>query len=93
MSYSFAVVAFTKAEAKRKVEAKFDEVLASQPVHAADLPAARAAVAALIDVLNEPGDFQQINVSVSGYVSWRAEGEFTGANLSVNAAVNAATGT
>lgn len=85
MSYSFTVTADTKAEAKAAIEAEFDKVLTQQPVHAADLPAARVAAAAFVDVLNEPTEAEQVKVNVGGYVSWRTAGEFIGAKLDVNA--------
>lgn len=85
MSYSFNVQAPTKEEAKIAVEAEFEKVLASQPVHAADLPAARIAAAAFIDVLKDPTEAEEVKVRVNGWVSWRAEGEFYGACFGVQA--------
>lgn len=85
MSYSFNVQAPTKAEAKEKIEAQFDAVLNSQPVHAADLPAARAAAAAFVDVLNEPNEAEQVKVRVNGYVSWRGAADFVSASFGVTA--------
>jgi hypothetical protein len=85
MSYSFNVQARTKAEAHQKIAAEFDAVLDSQPVHEADLPAARVAAAAFVDVLKEPTEKEAIKVRVNGYVTWRAEGEFVGASFGVTA--------
>jgi hypothetical protein len=87
MSYSFRVRAATKAAAKAEIEAEFDRVLEAQPVHQADLPAARAAAVAYVDVLAEPGDDQDVTVDVSGYVSWQAEGQFTGSRVEVRAQI------
>jgi hypothetical protein len=87
MSYSFSVTAASKAEAKQKIAAEFDSILASQPVHAADRASAQAAAEAFVDVLKDPAEDEQIAVSVNGYVSWRAEGEFTGASVGVSAGV------
>lgn len=91
MSYSFSVTATSKAEAKEKIAAQFDTILASQPVHAADRASAQAAAGAFVDVLKDPAADEEIGVGVSGYVSWRAEGEFTGANVSVSAGIRAKT--
>lgn len=85
MSYSFNVQAPTKEEAKAAVAAEFEKVLEGQPVHAADLPAARVAAAAFIDVLKDPTETEEVKVRVNGWVSWRAEGEFYGACFGVQA--------
>lgn len=85
MSYSFSVQAPTKEEAKQKVSLEFDRVLEGQPVHAADLPSARVAAAAFIDVLRDPTEAEEVKVRVNGWVSWRAEGEFYGACFGVQA--------
>jgi hypothetical protein len=89
MSYSFNVTATSKAEAKEKIAAQFDTILASQPVHAADRASAQAAAQSYVDMLQDPADGEEIAVSVNGYVSWRAEGEFTGASVGVTASVRA----
>lgn len=87
MSYSFSVTATSKVEAKEKIAAQFDTILASQPVHAADRSSAQAAAEAFVDVLRDPAENEQVAVTVNGYVSWQAEGEFTGASVGVSAAV------
>lgn len=69
MSYSFNIRAATKAEAKAAVEAKFDEVIAGQPVHVRDRAAALANANAVIDLLADD-DTQDVGVTCSGYVSW-----------------------
>jgi hypothetical protein len=89
MSYSFNVTAASKAEAKQKIAAEFDSVLANQPVHAADRASAQAAAEAFVDVVNEPAEGEELAVTVNGYVSWRVEGEFTGASVGVSANVRA----
>lgn len=90
MSYSFSAQGATKDEVKRAVSDKFAEVVENQPVHAVDLPAAKATVETFVDLLAEPAEGDQINVSVSGYVSWRGsmdEQNFTGANVSIGVSV------
>lgn len=89
MSYSFGVRASTKEEAKAKITAEFDRVIEQQPVHEADLPAARAATAAYVDVLVSPTGDQDVVVHVGGYVSWQAEGQFTGSRIEVRAGLEA----
>jgi hypothetical protein len=75
MSYSFNVKAATKAEAKAAVAAKFDEVVALQPVHAKDRDAALANAGALIDLLADDEN-RDVSVGCSGYVAWSgADGE------------------
>lgn len=85
MSYSFSVTAATKAEAKEKIAAEFDRVLASQPVHAVDRDAAQAAAEAFVEMLGEPIEGQHIAVTVYGSVGWRGENDFTSASVGVNA--------
>lgn len=87
MSYSFSVTAESKVEAKEKIAGQFDTIIAAQPVHAADRASAQAAADAFVDVLKDPAENEQIAVTVNGYVSWQAEGEFTGASVGVTAAV------
>lgn len=70
MSYSFSIKAPTKADAKTAVEAAYDAMVASQPIHARDRAAALAAANSMIDLLvDDPS--MHVAVSVNGYVSWR----------------------
>lgn len=86
MSYSFGVIAESKADAKARVHAEFDKVVAGQPEHAADRPAAEQAVGALIDCLEDSDVVQRaksVNVTVSGSLSGKWE---NGGIVSVQAA-------
>jgi hypothetical protein len=67
VSYSFSVKAATKAEAIDLANKEFDSVLNSQPVHAADMPAAREAVAAFTNLLIDD-DTCDVGLSVNGSV-------------------------
>lgn len=87
MSYSFSVKAATKTEAKEKVSDAFDAVVAGQPVHDIDRNAAVAAAEAFVDMLGEPNEGDEVRVSVNGYLSWRGEGDFIGANVAVSASI------
>lgn len=87
MSYSFQVRAGTKAEAKQAVVSQFDAIVANQPVHEVDRDAAAAAATAFIDMLGEPQDGATVNVSVNGYLTWREEGDYTSANVTVSASL------
>lgn len=69
MSYSFTVRAPSKAAAKDAVSAKFDEVIAIQPIHARDKAAALANAGTVIDLLADD-DTRDVSVSVAGYVGW-----------------------
>jgi|GEM_PF-882312 len=93
MSYSFNVRAASKAEAKVKVAAELDKVVASQPVHSADREQAMATAAAFIDMLADAGDNQDVAVSVNGWLSWTGEqpvdGGFSGACVGVSASLAA----
>ena len=85
MSYSFLISAGAKAEAVAKVEAELAKVVSTQPSHEADRQAARNAAEAFIGVLAEPSDTECVVVSVSGSLSWREEGRFINAAVSINA--------
>ena len=92
MSYSFSVRAANAADAKAAVAAKLDEVETSQPIHKKDKQAAQDTAEDFIDQLGEPGENQDIGVSVSGSLSWsgtQGEEDFkiTGANVSVSASL------
>lgn len=87
MSYSFSVRAKSKDDAAMQAGVKMAEVVESQPTHEADKVAATNAVTSLIEVLVDPKEDESVTVNVSGSLGWRAEGEFTSANLSVSVAV------
>lgn len=70
MSYSFYARGATKAAVIAALAVKFDDVVASQPVHAADRPQAEAAAAAFLGVLPDDAGEKDFYVSVSGSVSW-----------------------
>jgi hypothetical protein len=91
MSYSFSVTAANKAEAKQKIADSFDNVVKSQPSHAADRDAAVSAGSAIVDILRDPADGQEIHVSMYGSLSWLhdAPDAFIGAAATVNASVRA----
>ncbi len=84
MSFSFNIKADSKAEALTNVKATLDGVVNGQPVHSNDRQYIEAATAACIGVLAEPRAGQTVSVSLSGSLGWRAENEFTSANLSVS---------
>jgi hypothetical protein len=69
MSYSFNIKAATKPKAKAAVAAKFDEIVAQQPVHSRDRDAVLANADLVIDLLADD-ETKDISVSCSGYVSW-----------------------
>lgn len=73
VSYSFTITAKDKAEAKEKVAAELANVLAFQPAHKKDEPAAKAAAEAFIDLLTDSPD-HHISVSVHGSVGWVYDG-------------------
>jgi hypothetical protein len=78
MSYSFSLRAANKAAAKEAVTAKVAEVVAQQPVHAADQAHIIANAHAAIDLLVDSKEGYEVGISCSGYVSgnWKGE-EFT----------------
>lgn len=88
MSYSFSVKAANKEAAKAAVEAKFDETIAQQPVHARDRVAVLTNANTVIDLLADD-DTKDISVSCNGYVSWSSggveEAQFNTASVACNA--------
>lgn len=87
MSYSFSVKANSVKDATGKIREQFDAVVASQPTHVADKEAAVVAAQELVILLKfEEGN--EINVSMYGSLSWRAENEFTSANLNISVSTN-----
>lgn len=70
MSYSFQAKGKTKSEAIAAVITKMDEVVAGQPVHAADREPAIEAVKAFINLLPED-EAKDVSVSVSGSLGWQ----------------------
>lgn len=73
MSYSITVRAANKAEAKTKVAAELDKVVAQQPAHAHDRAQAEAATFAFIDLVADD-DTQDVYVYLNGSVSGRSDG-------------------
>lgn len=87
MSYSFTVHAASKAEALDLVEAEFEKVVQSQPVHAADKEQAQAAAAAFIELMPDDAD-KDVHVTVNGSIAWTGlndDPSFTAASCSVSA--------
>ncbi|MGJ5203634.1 hypothetical protein [Bradyrhizobium sp. HKCCYLR20261] len=71
MSYSFAVWAASKAEAKTAVAEKVDQVVATQAVHARDRIAILANASAVIDLLGDVvPDGHEVYVSCNGSLGW-----------------------
>lgn len=85
MSYSFGIIAASKAEAVSKAGDELAKIVAAQPVHEADHVRALAVVETYLNILADPAEGEEIHLNVSGYVSWREEGVFTGASINVSA--------
>lgn len=88
MSYSFSARGETKADVMKAVVVALDNVVADQPIHAADRAQAQAAVEAFLDIV-PIADGKDVSVSVSGYVSWsglagEADQVLTSANVNVS---------
>lgn len=67
MSYTFEIVANTKANAIALANDHFDGIVAQQKEHAVDMPAARAAVAAYVNLLTNTAGID-VRVQVNGTV-------------------------
>lgn len=68
MSFSFNVRAQSKDQALEAVNAKLDEVVAQQPIHEKDRNRAQAAVEEYLLVVPEPGEGQELSVTVGGSI-------------------------
>jgi hypothetical protein len=82
MSYSFVVRAATKAAIRAAVSAKMADIVAAQPVHAADHEQAISAVALLLDVMTDD-QLLDFSASVSGSIS-KSDAGVQSVSLSVN---------
>lgn len=90
MSYSFTIRAATKAEAKEKVAADFDKVVAAQPDHATDREQALSAATAFIDMLVDD-ETRDVVVSVNGWLNWSEPSlprAYSGACVGVSASLS-----
>jgi hypothetical protein len=86
MSYSFRLLAASKAEAKEQVVEQYDQAVNGQPVHEIDRDGAQTAVQAFIDMVAEPRDGYVLDVQVHGSVSTERNDHSTrctGANLGI----------
>lgn len=68
MSYSFAVRAATKAEAREKIIAQFDQVEIAYPCHTRDRAAVQAAAFAFVDLLPDDDEHHDVRVSCNGHM-------------------------
>lgn len=80
MSYSFAVRAATKAEAREKIAAEFDRVEVAQRCHVTDRAAAQAAAFAFVDFLQDD-ETKDVQVSVNGSLGGTWQPDNTISNL------------
>lgn len=93
MSYSFSKRGATRAIVMGLVVAALDEVVAQQPIHAADRKQAEAAAQSFLDIVPEANENQEYFVSVSGSVAYTWDGEknvvkeVVGASINVNASL------
>lgn len=86
MSYSFTVRAATKEEAKAKVAADLDKVVAAEPDHANDRAQAQATADAMIDLLTDD-ESRDVVVSVNGWLTWSQPGAYSGASVGASASL------
>jgi hypothetical protein len=89
MSYSFTITTSNKTDATAKIREQFDAVVASQPSHSADKEAAVVAAQKLVRLLADPGEGDEIYVSMNGSLGWKhdAPEQFMHANVTINTSV------
>jgi hypothetical protein len=85
MSYSFSFTAASAHEATRQIREEFDTIVASQPSHTADKEAVIVAAQALVRLLAEPSENEELLVAVHGSLSWNYDSpeKFTAAGASI----------
>jgi hypothetical protein len=71
MSYSFNVRGADKEAARAAVAAELDKVVAQQPIHEADRDQAAAAADAMLDLIPDPAEGEEVSVTVNGSLGWR----------------------
>jgi len=86
MSYSIRGAGASIAIAMAALSAAMDDVVAGQPVHAQDRAQALDAAQAFADIVGEPNSAQNINIGLTGSLSWVGSGDatVTGANVAVS---------
>lgn len=89
MSYSISIRVAAVGLAAAALSAEFDKIVAQQPIHEADRAQALAVTEAYLGLIREPGEGEEISISLSGWVSTRGvEAEaFTSAAVSVQVSV------
>jgi len=73
MSYGFNIKAANKAAALARLAAECETVVATQSIHAADIPLVKAAAEGFLDKLVED-ESAHVNVNVYGSVSYQSGG-------------------
>ena len=82
MSYSFNVTRATTSDLALALNEEFDKVVASQPVHQADIVHAEAAAKSLLDLMaDDPA--RDLSASVSGSI-WKTDAGVQSLGLSIN---------
>lgn len=87
MSYSFGLRADSKDEAKFKVAAEVEKVVARYPIHGQDQAAILANANAVIDLARELKDNEEFAISVCGYIGSNDGGELGTVSISATASV------
>lgn len=73
MSYSFNAKAGSKTELLEAVKSKLAEVVASQPVHSRDEAQAAVTTEAVLGLIADPAEGEEVNAYVSGSLGWRGD--------------------
>lgn len=91
MSYRFEFAAASREQAKQQIAQQFDAIEAEQPAHSLDRAQAAAAADAFLAACPEPGEKQQLYVSMYGSLNYQREpvtaAGVLGASVSVSIAL------
>lgn len=75
MSFSLSVRAPTIAAALAAAAVKLDEVVVQQPTHSVDREAIGLVAAAYCDMIGKDDETTDVQINLSGSLSWRWEGD------------------
>ena len=66
MSYSFSIRPANKAELKSAISAELDKVVLQQPIHEIDRDTHEEAAGAMVDLVRDPYENEDMTASVAG---------------------------
>lgn len=88
VSYSFTIIANSKAEVPALLDAEFDKVVEAQPIHEKDREAAKACGLSMLNLVRDCGEGEVLHVSGHGSLVWQTHDEtITTANVGASVSI------